>query len=330
MNSQEQMNLIRQLLTLVGGLAVMYGLMTAEQESALIAAAMTGIPTLVTIGSVLWSVYEHWNQIKVPEETILVKPDGKTTTAKSALEAGALGIALLAFVVGMPIGARAASPPLVTKAPINAGALFSGYPYQGSGFYWGLSAAATETTPTINGTAATGLQAFGGSLGGAVGYQWGVGNVAYAVENDAWWNNIGGSTTCNGASCSLTSQWSFEQRVKAMTPMATLLSLFPVLSNLPQLPGLPVLPANVTTIASNPYFMVGLHEDDISAAYGVSTGRDWEIAPGIGVGNLTQLSNKTALDIWGEWIPPGAGFSVGQNAHANQGSQWRFGMAVLW
>lgn len=78
MNSQEKMNALRQMLTLVFGVLAGFapGLATQQQYSEVTSAIITIIPAAISLYSVCWSVWAHWNQIKVPEKaTALLLPD---------------------------------------------------------------------------------------------------------------------------------------------------------------------------------------------------------------------------------------------------------------
>lgn len=70
MNSEEVMNLLRQVLTLTGGLAAGAGYVSTSQASTISNDVMVAVPALVSLGSVLWSVYVHWNMKKVPETAV--------------------------------------------------------------------------------------------------------------------------------------------------------------------------------------------------------------------------------------------------------------------
>ena len=74
MNNQEVMNLIRQLLTLVGGLLAGAGVLNAAQSNTIVSDVMTAVPALISLGSVCWSVYAHWNMKKVSQGALVVKP----------------------------------------------------------------------------------------------------------------------------------------------------------------------------------------------------------------------------------------------------------------
>ena len=74
MNNQEVTNLVRQLLTLAGGMLAGAGVLNANQSYTLVNDIMVAVPALISLGSVAWSVYAHWNMRKVPENSLVVKP----------------------------------------------------------------------------------------------------------------------------------------------------------------------------------------------------------------------------------------------------------------
>ena len=69
MNNEEKLNLLKQLLTMAGAMGVTFGLLTQSQSSALAGAISVAAPALVTIGSIAWSIYSHWNMKRVPENS---------------------------------------------------------------------------------------------------------------------------------------------------------------------------------------------------------------------------------------------------------------------
>lgn len=242
--------------------------------------------------------------------------------------------ALFAAATGLAGMASAYGADMPVKAPKNA--LFSGYPYNGSGFYWGVGAQAAGETPTINGTAVASGDVFGGALGGIAGYQYGRGNVAYAFEVGAYWQNTSADFTCVGAAaCTVGSKVELVQRVKAMTPLSSLTSLLPGFGTVAQ-PALPVLPANVTVTNMHPYLMASLHETEVSAAVGVLSSNKWQIRPGFGVGTISQLSNSAAVDVFAEYLPPTSRFNLGVQAPggvamgASTGAKYVVGTSLLW
>jgi hypothetical protein len=237
--------------------------------------------------------------------------------------------ATLALVVGMgAVPALAADVVVPLKTPkARLSALFEGY--SGSGLYFGLytQGGGGTVNGSVAGVGSASLTSAGASVGLLGGYAWTTssGNIFYAVEALFGWQNLNGST----AGLSMSGPASFEQRFKIGAPLDTIMSVFPNL-NLGTLAPLPALPAGVTTTATHPYVMAGVHEDDISANYGLGNNKAWRVAPAIGFGAVTQLSNATAVDVWVETIFPEKGVCTGGVACANLGQQYKAGLSVLW
>lgn len=87
MSSQELLNLLRQLLTLAGGLLAGAGILNAAQAETVTNNLVVAIPALVSLGSVAWSVYAHWQMKKVPDKsTALVLPGQPSIPAGTVLD----------------------------------------------------------------------------------------------------------------------------------------------------------------------------------------------------------------------------------------------------
>lgn len=213
--------------------------------------------------------------------------------------------------------------PLPTKAPRSIL-----YPYSGSGFYWGFGSVAITTNPNINGVTQTNLQAVGASVGVKAGYRWALGtpasDLAMAIETANYWNNVGAASTCDGTSCTVGSRFTSIERVKLIAPLSMIASLFPNLN----LPSLPTLPTGINPVGNHTYAFFGGKIDDVSAAYGLAMARQWQIAPGLGVGFELQIANGSAVDIWGGYFTASQGFTLGPaTAQANQGHTWMTGIS---
>lgn len=234
-------------------------------------------------------------------------------------------LAALAFATG----AQAQTAPVPGKSPVYTKAPASrsmAYPYSGSGAYFGVGTLATQSNPTINGATAADLQAFGASLGGVLGYRWGAGNVAFAIEGSWYWNNLGGSAVCNGAACAVTSRFTSVERVKIIAPMNTITALFPNLG----LPSMPALPTGLTPTSTHGYLFGGLKPDDISGALGLATGRAWQLSPGLGLGVENLLDNGAVVDVWAGYFNPTQGFTIGApTGYVSQGRQLLAGATLL-
>src|SRR5208282_4354280 len=104
MNNEEQMNLLKQILTLIGGLAIGAGVLSTAQVSALISDLMivgAAIGAVVSAYSILWSVYAHWNMKKVPEHsTAVALPGGPALVGSiNTITAQVVGTLLIGFLV---------------------------------------------------------------------------------------------------------------------------------------------------------------------------------------------------------------------------------------
>jgi hypothetical protein len=222
---------------------------------------------------------------------------------------------------------------LPTKAPPFT-PLTSGYPYQSSGFYFGVytEGGGGSVNASVPGVGSASLTTTSADVGGSVGYAWGGKGspIFLAVEAMFGWTNINGSTQ----GLSLSGPASFEQRFKAGTPLASLWNLLPGMPNLGAIPPFPAVPIGVTTTPAQAYFMVGIHEQDISTNFpGLASGREWRIAPSIGIGLMEQWSNNVAVDAWVETIFPDKSVCVGpagSAACAGLGQQVKVGLSFLY
>lgn len=237
-----------------------------------------------------------------------------------------------AVTAAMLLGAAApvAAADLVpVKAPPSKPLDFL-HPYTGDGLYVGVyslggGGSAQGTVPGANPASLTTLQ---GAIGGLVGYGWtnSAGNVFVAAEGMVGWTNLNGQA--NGLS--LNGPVSAEERVLLGTPLSTLANILPGFGNLGGPPPLPALPAGVTAGNVHPYLMASLHEDDVSLNFGGASNTAWSIAPGVGLGAITQLSNGLAIDTWFETVFPGKGFCVGvaNDGCATLGQKYIAGVAL--
>ncbi len=87
MNSQSVFSGARQVLTAGAAVLAGYNLGNPEQLTQLGNEIAVAGPAIVSIGSILWSIYKHYRMVKVPEST-MVKVPGGTATAKTAVEKG--------------------------------------------------------------------------------------------------------------------------------------------------------------------------------------------------------------------------------------------------
>lgn len=78
MEQESTLSLLRQVLTLAGGLLAGAGFLSAEQAGTIAQDLTVAVPALVSLGSIAWSIYSHWNMKKVPvAATALILPVGE-------------------------------------------------------------------------------------------------------------------------------------------------------------------------------------------------------------------------------------------------------------
>lgn len=234
---------------------------------------------------------------------------------------------ILALLLLWPLAAHAQTvvPPIVTKAPVV------GYPYNGSGLYYGVGALGSGATSDIAGSNVTAL---GAALNGVIGYQWLGGLDFMAVEASVYWNNMGTGTTCAvgtaSTPCSVDSQFGFEQRFKFGFPMSAVSALLPNFAA--AFPGMPTITVPTTGV-QHPYIMAGVHEDDVSSSFGLSTGKEWQVQPVIGAGVLGQWTNNLVVDFWFEASLANTSFDVStggiMTGKTSIGPVYRAGISAL-
>lgn len=202
------------------------------------------------------------------------------------------------------------------------------YPYNTSGIYYGIGALGQGAIANIAGANAVAL---GAALNGVVGYQWRGGLDFMAVEASAYWTNLGASASCPlGTSCSVDSNVGLEQRFKLGFPYTAVSNLLPNFGAV--FPGLPVISVQ-TTGTQHPYLMAGVHEDDVSSQFGLSTGRAWQVQPVFGAGILGQWTQGLVVDMWAEASISNVGFDLVNGGlvtgKANIGTVYRAGVSAL-
>lgn len=232
--------------------------------------------------------------------------------------------ALLFFAAAMP--ALAADLPVKAIKPIA----FTGYPYQGSGFYVGVGAVAAVLSADVGAnTGSTNIFTAGAALDLTAGYQFTTGSNWYAIEGSVQYTNMGGAVACPGASdCTISSKWGFEQRAIAGFPYQMLMNVLPNFGAI--FPGLPPLPTGTATNV-HPYVFLGLREDDRSAMFALARATVWTVQPTAGAGFRTQLTNGAVMDTSVGCTFADTGVQLGgpDNASAKFGRDCRAKIAVL-
>ncbi len=242
-----------------------------------------------------------------------------------------IALAVLASFTGaQALEVQAADLPVKVAPKAQPLSFFNGY--TGSGLYFGMytQGGGGAVNGSVAGVGSASLTSTSASAGALAGYAWAGGNGNYfvAVEGMFGWQNFNGNT----AGFSLSGPASFEQRLKVGAPLSTIMAVLPTF-NIGTVAPLPPLPAGVVATNIHPYIMAGIHEDDISTNFGLANNKAWRVAPAIGIGTVTQLSNATAVDVWVETIFPEKGTCVGiGNAVGcgNVGQQVKGGLSVLW
>jgi hypothetical protein len=243
-------------------------------------------------------------------------------------------LASLAFTAGLVASAVAAdvppSAPVFTAPPSFVVA--NGYPYETAGLFFGLftEGGGGSVNASVPGVVAGSLTTTQAGLGVTAGYAWGQkGNpFAFSLEGDFGWTNFNGGT----AGLSVSGPLFFEQRFVVFTPYKTIADLFPSFPNIGTLPPFSALPAGVTASNQQLGLLVGLREEDISLAFpGLAANREWHFAPEIGLAQMEQLSNHSAMRTWFKTVFPGdKGLCVGPiaKACASLGQQYKVGVGV--
>lgn len=182
--------------------------------------------------------------------------------------------------------------------PVKASQQGLVFPYNGSGFYWGVDVEAgvaqTKSSGLFGSSLVTGnLNAAGGAVGGTIGYIVGNGTNWWAVEATVDYQNITGATTIvdptTGAvgTASQISRWQASQVVKFGGFSAILNSLPSLGIQFPALPALPTFTGLAST--SHSYIMAGAQEFGVNGVLGSVDGTSWAVAPLVGMGMLTQM-----------------------------------------
>jgi opacity protein-like surface antigen len=208
-------------------------------------------------------------------------------------------IVILAALAGLFCGPVLAADLSVLPAKAPALAL---HPYTGYGLYIGANMGGgggnvNSSSSVVGAQNLVDLQAL---IGVTAGYAWSMpgGTSWLAVEADFDMMNL--STGGSGLPLTLTGPLDFEQRVLFGFPVTDFFKMLPVIGginlNLPTLPPFQALPAGVTATNSHMYVFAGIDEKDVSGNFGAMSNKVWLIAPEIGFGNRSQLSNGFATD----------------------------------
>lgn len=201
------------------------------------------------------------------------------------------------------------------------------------GAYFGINSTLTSTG--VNGSGvAPGTDVQQGAIGGTLGYGCPINGSAsgafWFAEALADFTNLNGNT--NGLS--LAGPTSFTERFGVGSPLTSMVgSLLPSGTQSPAVPNLPALPNGITAGAGNPYLFVALHQNDISAQFGLAQNREWLFSYGAGIGLRYRLSNGVVADTFAEYKTATNSLCVGplgNSACAKIGSGVQAGVQFLY
>lgn len=250
----------------------------------------------------------------------------KITPSSAKGLAAACVLMLAVMLLLAPSAARAAD--VATKAPQSSLAtmLTNGYPQQGGGFYYGIDTEAASST--LSGTPAS-AATIQGDLGFLIGYAL---NLSADGSNFVFVEGLFNISNLNApgtSGLSASGPAHFEQRFAFGGPLTNFIGSFSTLSTLKNaVPTLPGLPAGITSGPQWPYLFASIHEQDVSVSYGLTTGKEWLIAPGFGVGMLSRLSNNVVMDVWAEAKLQSNSLTVGPAVSVKQGNGFNVGFAL--
>jgi hypothetical protein len=71
-----------------------------------------------------------------------------------------------------------------------------------------------------------------------------------------------------------------------------------------------------------------LHEQDISAQFGLAQNREWLVSPGIGIGLESRLSNHVVADVTAQYILDSSGLTLGANNKVALGNGAEVGLTL--
>lgn len=113
MNTQEILNTLKIVGSTLFGILAMHGYMTTDQASAIMGDLTVAVPALLSLGTMAWSIYAHWNMKKVPENAVAIEPH---VVVGSPVVGATVGLPAAAKVVGALLVAFLLSAVLIPAA----------------------------------------------------------------------------------------------------------------------------------------------------------------------------------------------------------------------
>jgi hypothetical protein len=80
MNTQVILNMLKIVGATFFGMLAMHGYMSEGQATAIMGELSVAVPALISVGSIAWSIYTHWNMKKVPVDSIAISPNAVAGT----------------------------------------------------------------------------------------------------------------------------------------------------------------------------------------------------------------------------------------------------------
>src|ERR1700676_1373736 len=75
MNTQVILNMLKIVGATFFGMLAMHGYMSEGQATVIMDGLTIAVPALISVGSIAWSIYAHWNMKKVPVDSIAISPN---------------------------------------------------------------------------------------------------------------------------------------------------------------------------------------------------------------------------------------------------------------
>lgn len=219
-----------------------------------------------------------------------------------------------------------AGPAFAADMPLKVPA----YPYQASGFYFGIHAGADVAQASASGTnlfatsaLAGNLTAAGGEVGLAAGY------IHGSIANDNWWGvssecayqNVTASVPVAGVGAGAASRWSCMQTLEVST--AFIKKITAALPNLGlqgftgAFPGFsPIAPPGVNVAAPHEFIGGGFREYGLTGSFGGAEATSWSASFQVRYGALWQAldaankPNGTAVKVFAWTAFPNKGVEI--------------------
>jgi len=102
MNIQELLSMLKIVCSTFFGMLAMHGYMSQDQAAAVVTNLTVAVPALISAGSIVWSVYAHWNMKKVPENSVAIS---QSAVVGAPAVGATVSLPAVAKVVGLLLAA---------------------------------------------------------------------------------------------------------------------------------------------------------------------------------------------------------------------------------